>query len=921
MDSPLLTTKLYVPPLRSELVPRPGLMERLNAGLHHKLILISAPAGFGKTTLLSEWIHGRQAEAVLPLAWISIDEGDNDPTHFWVYFIAALETLHAGVGETATALLHTSPPSPIEIVLTTLINAIAAAPNDLAVVLDDYHLIEAQEIHTGLTFLLEHLPPQLHLIIASRADPPLPLARLRARDQLTELRASDLRFTTAETATFLNQVMGLNLTATHIAALETRTEGWIAGLQLAALSLQGRQNVPDFITAFAGSQHYILDYLVEEVLQRQTERVQTFLLKTSILNRLTGPLCDVLTQTGPSESSEADSSQAMLHYLEHANLFIIPLDDRQHWYRYHRLFADFLRVRLQRLWPDLVSDLHRRASEWYEQTAQSLDQVAGEDWLLAEAITHALAIPDFGRAANLIEQVAEATMLRSEIVTWQNWVEALPDEVVRSRPLLCFYHTMTLLLNGQPLELVEARLHEIMAADTGGVISGELTVFRALLASYRGDIRQSAALSQQALELLPRDSLFLRSLVAGIVGLNYLYGGNIEAATNALEEAARISQQVGNVMNSVLAICHLAELAFIQGRLHQAQSIYQQALELAIDRQGQPQPIGGLAMIGLGHLWREWNDLEGAARALTAGLELIKQWGQVGAIQGYAGLARVRQAQGDVAGANEMIEIARQLALKFDAMDIDDMLVGVHQTQLWLAQDNLAAAVDWVQARGLDRIVSSGQLTKVNELSFVEMIEYVTLAQVYIAQAQPEAALKVAKPLLQIAELSGWNYFVIYLLVIKALAWQLQGNEVQTMIALARALSLAEPEGYVRVFVEQGPPMVELLRQAASRAIAVDYVSKLLAAFPADVQGSTGAAQASASLHPSIPIPDLLEPLSEREFEVLHLIAAGLSNREIADELVVAVSTVKTHLNNIYRKLDVSSRTQAVARARDLQLL
>jgi LuxR family maltose regulon positive regulatory protein len=947
----LLITKLYIPRASPNLVPRPRLVERMNEGMQRKLTLVSAPAGFGKTTLIAEWLKGRMpaprsqgglagrpgetgdsrlegneySQSAISnyespkVGWVSLDEGDNDPARFWTYFIAALETLHAGIGEGALDFLQSSSRPPIETVLTTLMNTVATLPDDFALVLDDYHVIESQSIHGAITFLLDHLPPQMHLVIACRSDPPLPLARLRGRGQLVELRAADLRFTPDEAATFLNQVMGLNLTAQHIAALEARTEGWIAGLQLAALSMQGREDISRFIAAFTGSQHYILDYLMEEVLQRQTESIQAFLLQTSILERMTGPLCDaVLGTNGSTSQPVADSStrsladsRAVLDFLEHANLFVVPLDERRKWYRYHRLFADFLRARLHQAWPDRVPKLHHRASAWYEHNGH-----------MTEAIDHALSAEDFERAAHLIEQAAEPILMRSEVATFLCWVEALPGEVVRARPRLYVYYAGLQLMGSRPLEAAETSLREAMQADTADAVSGEVAVFQALIAAYQGKTRQSAESAQRALELLPEDSLFLRSLVAGILGINYLYGGDIAAATHALDEAVRISQQAGNLMNTVLALCHLAEISMIQGRLQESKAIYDHALELAVDRQGRAQPIAGIAHIGLGNLFREWGDLESAARHFTQGIELAQKWGEAGVITGYSGLARVKQAQGDVNGACAMIQMAQQLAIKFDAMEMDDMIVGVHQVHLWMAQGNLEAAARWVEERGFGKGVGSGELEegRINTCSLLAAIEYITLAEVYIAQGRPGDALVLCQLLLRVTETAGWTALAIEILALQAIAYQMQDDTNRAMATLERALALAEPGGFVRVFLGLDDPMAQLLRQAAGRGIAPDYVRRLLAALGAETkdQGQrTAGEELSSVASPS----SLIEPLSERELEVLELIAAGCSNREIAEELVVAVSTVKSHINNIYRKLDVSSRTQAVARARGLNLV
>ncbi len=901
MEAPLLQTKLYIPRPRPELVSRPRLIERLNAGLHRKLTLVSAPAGFGKTTLLSEWVAG----CGRPVAWVSLDEGDNDPARFLAYLVAALQTVQADVGEAALAALRSPQPPPTESVLTGLINEIAALPGppgaphgrSYILVLDDYHLITTQSIHDGLTFLLDHLPPNLHLVVATRADPPLPIARLRGRGQVTELRQSGLRFTTDEAAAFLNAHVGLNLSPDDVAALEARTEGWIAGLQMAALSMRGQNDVAGFIRAFTGSDRYILDYLVEEVLQRQPENIQTFLLQTSILNRLTGPLCDAVTDSPPLAGGE--SGQAMLERLERANLFIIPLDNERRWYRYHRLFADLLRRRLQQMQPDLAPTLHRRAAGWFEGNG-----------LTAPAIEHMLRAGDFERAASLIEQIAEATLMRSELATFLGWVDELPDELVRDRPSLCVFQAWALLLAGRPLDAVEARLQD--AARSEAV--DKTAPLRALLALYRGQIPRAAELSSQALERLSEDDLFLRNLATWILGLSHLVDGDLAASTHALDQVARMSHRAGNVMIAVMVLCNIAELRMQQGRLYQAKDIYQQALEWATDEQGHLLPIAGEALMGLGRLFYQWNDLEAAARYLIEGIELTGRWGEAGAMDGYISQAYVRQAQGDVDGAREAIQKAQQLALKTDATELDDILVAAHQAHLWVTQGDLEAALRWLEERGLTVDVALTELeARVGDNFFRSRrrrtAEYSALIRVLLAQGRPDEVLAVLEPLLVIAERWGLNERVIRFQILRALAFHAQDDMAQGMAALDRALSLAEPAGYVRPFVDEGEPMARLLYQAAAHGIAPEYAGRLLAAFPA--------------LEPAAQEPqaEMVEPLSERELDVLCLIAEGLSNQEIAQSLSISTRTVKWHTSNIYGKLGVKNRTQAVAKARSLGVL
>ena len=895
MVETLLTTKLYVPSVRPNVVSRPRLVERLNEGLTlgRKLTLVSAPAGFGKTTLLSEWVDncGR------PVAWLALDSGDNDPARFLAYLIAALQTIEGDIGAGVLDRFLAPKPPPVEELLTALINQIDAISTHFVLVLDDYHLITAQRIHEVLAFLLDHPPQNMHLVIATRADPPLQFARLRGQGHLTELRLTDLCFAQDEATTFLNQVMGLTLSTNDVAILNARTEGWIAGLQLAALSMQGRDDLPRFIAALSGSEHYILDYLVEEVLHRQSEGVQAFLLETSILDRMTGPLCDAVLS---HRQAGAGTGQAMLDRLERANLFVVPLDDRHQWYRYHHLFADSLRVCLEQVWPDRVPEYHRRASQWYEQNGQ-----------LAEAVEHALSAGDLDRAASLIEQAAEPTLMHSEFTTFLGWAEALPAQVIRAHPRLYVYHTGIQLMDGLPLPIAEARLQDALAAEPSPTVSGAVAAFQALIAAYQGGTRQSAKLCQRALELLAEEQLFLRSLIAGFLGITYLWSGEFATAARALREAVRIGQQSGNLTITVLALCHLAELLIVQGELREARASYEQALALAVDGQGRSLPIAGMALMGLGYLLRERNDLEAALRHVVAGIELAMRWEETSAFLGYVHLACVRQALGEKEAAREAIRTARRMVAQFEGMEMAAITVGVYQARLWIGQGNHDAVIRWAEERGLEGRIKAGELEKDPSAipSLYGMLEYTAYVEARIAQGQPDEALAVLRILLRKAEAGGWRMFVIENLALESLALQAVGDADQAMICLQRALWLAEPAGFVRVFVDRGAPMAMLLRQAASRGIAPDYVRRLLEAF--------GAGQA---LPPRL-TPALVEPLSKRELEVLRLLATDLTSTEMAQELILSVNTVRSHIKSIYNKLDVHSRYEALARAEELNLL
>jgi LuxR family maltose regulon positive regulatory protein len=907
----LLVTKLYIPPASHNLVSRTRLTARLNDGLRRTLTLVSAPAGFGKTTLLSEWTH--TLTSVFPLssgemrtrvAWVSLDSGDNDPARFWAYFIAALETLQSGIGESAMDLLQSSPTPPVEMFLTSLINAVAAIPQDFALVLDDYHVIESQAVHDAVAFLLDHLPPAMHLIIASRVDPPLPLPRLRARGQLVELRAADLRFTPDEAAAFLNQAMSLNLTSEHIATLESRTEGWVAGLQLAALSMRGREDISGFLAAFAGSQHYILDYLVEEVLQRQPAGIQTFLLQTSILDRMTGPLCDaVLDETSPT------SGQETLDYLEHANLFIIPLDDRRQWYRYHHLFGEFLRSRLKQIQPEQLAGLHRRAAEWYEQGVASL----GDKGLAIDAIRHALAAEDFERAARLIEQHAREALMRGETSTLQGWLRALPESLVRARPYLGMARAWGLVVAGQ-LDTAEPYVQEAirLAAPADVKIQGEAAALSAFIATLRGDVPRAIEFARQALERLPADDLFLRGMAALDLGMAYDISEDIAAASQAYTEAWAIGQAAGNSLLSLMAMVQLADMKVQQGLLHAAGDIYQQAIRLA-SGPGKQLPFTGIAYASLGRLLYEWNDLDGAAQCLTTCIELGRHWESADIrLAGSVSLAQVRQAQGDAESAQELSREAEQ-AMRHGQV-VSPPTIGVaraYQARLWLRQGAIEAAARWAdeyRARPGDASGYPG---------YLRHIEGASWARVLMAQGQMESAAGLLESLLQAAERAGQTGYMIELMALQALVFQSIGDPARAAATLTQALRLAEPESYVRTFVDEGEPMRALIGRLEIRDWRLKaYVQRLLASF--DVLPSpTSKFQSPISSLQSLPT----EPLSEREREVLRLIADGLSNREIADRLVVAVSTVKTHINNVYAKLGVRSRTQAAARARELGLL
>ena len=905
MEMPLLQTKLYIPQLRPNLIPRPRLIERLNEGLHRSLTLISAPAGFGKTTLIIDWL--RQID--LPAGWLSLDEGDNDLARFLTYFIAALQQIEAEFGQTGQELVRSPQlPSP-EALMISLINDMATFTAEFVLVLDDYHVIDAQPVHEALTFLVQHIPPQMHLIITGRADPPLPLSRLRARSQMTELRADDLRFTTEEAAAFLNEVTRSDLSEENVTTLKTRTEGWIAGLQLAALSMQGTADIQAFISAFAGDDRYIMDYLVEEVLHQWPEDTQLFLLQTSILERMTGPLVDAMTGR--------EDSQSQLQKLEQANLFIVPLDNQRRWYRYHHLFADLLRRRLHQTQPDQIQNLHRRASAWFAQ-----------EGLIDEAVIHALATEDFEQVASLIEQDAQIIIWeQGNMRTLLKWLAALSPSLIRSRPRLSITYAWVLFeLFTDQERTIESFLQDAeamvkptdkMAADEQ-VMLGEVHLLRANLARRQGQTNQAIHHARQALEYLPQpsldraDNVFVHAAALYILGAVYDSLGNLVEAGQHYSESIALIRATGLTYGLLAVMARLIEVLIVQSQLHKGERVFQQMVQAPGKQQG---PDVGMAYVGMGEICREWNDLKRAAAYLEKGIKLCRPfetWRMI-VLKGMSSLAWVRQAQGDVDGVSALLQEMERL----EQTDLPYPLArpAADRARLWLAQGNLGAAARWAQESGLSLD---------DELSYLHEIDHLTLARILIAQNRPADALYLLERLHRASQDGGRLGRVIEIQILQALAHQAQGDMARALPILDQALSLAKPENYIRVFVDEGEPMVVLLHEAARQAIAAGYVNRLLEIFKAGEQGGRGAAEKKADpspLLPRSPAPPLLDPLTGRELDTLRLLATELSIPEIAEEMMVAVSTTRSHVKSIYSKLNVHSRLQAIQRAKVLGLL
>ncbi len=912
MSTPILATKLYIPPPRPHVVLRPRLIERLNEGLHRRLTLISAPAGFGKTTLVSEWVAGcEQFDPKVHIAWLSLDEGDSDPARFMAYLIAALQTVRAELGEGLLLIFQSHQPPSVESLLTFLLNEISAIPETILLILDDYHLIDSQPVDQALTFLVEHLPPQMHLVIATREDPHLLLARLRARNQLTELRATDLRFTPTESAEFLNQVMGLKITAEGIVALEARTEGWIAGLQLAALSMQGHPDSTSFIKSFTGSHHFVLDYLIEEVFQQQSESVRSFLLRTSVLDHLCGPLCDAVL-----DSSSA-SGQETLEYLDHANIFLVSLDHERHWYRYHHLFADVLRMHLLADQPDQVSALHRRASAWYERND-----------LRNDAIRHALAANDFVRAADLIELAYPVMNINRQFSTLLGWLKALPDEVVRVRPMLCFGYAFSSMSCGEN-ESMESRLRDaehwlnrveqseslpagmvVVDKEEFRRLPGLIALTRGGQALGRGDMPETMKYAQRVLDLKPDGDYLMLGGAASQLGLVAWTNGDLDTARRMTADGIKNLRLGGFISPSIGATITLADIQIAQGCLHDAMTTYGQGLQWATEEARVLQGAADMH-VGMSNLHYEYNDLKTATQCLLTSQSLGELAGlPQNPYRWRAAMARIRQAQGDLDGALELLEEAERV---YDGNFSPNVRpVVTRKVRVWLAQGRLGEALNWVRAQGL---------SVENQLSYLREFDHITLARVLLACHQHDyadgsisKAMKLLERLLKAAEDGGRKGSVIEIRILQAMAYHVQGNLTATLLPLQHALALAEPEGYIRIFLGEGPSIMQMLREVFARKIMPDYTNKLLTAFETEKRNSEG----KPDLPPTKPV---IEPLSSREMEVLRLIAQGLSNQEICERLVLALDTVKGHNRRIFDKLQVQNRTEAVARARVLGLL
>jgi LuxR family transcriptional regulator, maltose regulon positive regulatory protein len=905
----LLATKLHVPRPKSGFVPRPRLAERLDKGLERGPILVCAPAGFGKTSLLAAWASGGTG----PVAWLSLDEGDNDPARFWRHVAAALERACPGVSGRAGPLLGPPPPRSFDGVVTVLINELASQPaaSQALLVLDDYHVVSSQPVHASVTFLLEHLPPGLGVVLATRSDPPLRLARLRARGELTELRAEDLRFTPQEAAVLLRGTAAAGLTGAAIEALTAKTEGWAAGLQLAGLSLQAQDDPEAFVAAFSGSHRFVLDYLAEEVLDRQDAQVCQFLLETSVLDRLTGDLCDAVTGRA--------GGQGMLEAIERAGLFLVPLDEVRGWWRYHPLFADLLRARLQAGQPGQVAALHRAAAAWH-----------AERGLADDAIRHAVTGGEHQRAAELMEQHFDAVYFTGENATLQRWLSALPADLVRSRPRLALARAFMALTGGdlpaaqqavtaigQDPEQAGDSFRPSAGAGASFItnVAAAAAIARAWLAYLHGDADQMTKFAAQAGARLRGGDWLLASIYRLNLALAGWLAGRLSDAEQGFTALISEWRAAGQHPLAAQGCNFLGQIRCAQGNLDAALDAYRELLQITAPPGGAPSPVAGIGHVGIAGVYYQRGDLDAAVRELDIGLPLCRQLSETQALAtGLATLAWIRQAEGDAAGARQAMAKTERNG---PSPAITALLnpVPALSARLALAQGNAAAATGWTASKALSPDDNPG---------YAREREYLVLARVLLAQHQPRPALSLLARLMDTAQSQGRTGSIIEIRALRALALTASGDRAAATQELAAALTLASPQGHIQVFAGEGPPMAALLsqiaaahqdRQALARQIPLSYLAAVLRAC------EPTSPNPAPSRHVAVTVPGLIEPLTSREMQVLELLAAGSPNHQVASDLVVTIDTVKKHVTHVLGKLGAANRTEAVTRARQLGLI
>jgi len=895
-EQPLLATKLRIPRQSHAPLKRQRLIDILGEVFTQPITLIYASAGSGKTTLLCEWAAncGRQ------LGWLTLDHNDNELVRFWEYFIGAIQTIDSEFGGSSLAILRSRIPNNLDLFLTTLLNDINSLPGEFAVVLDDFHLIDSEAILNSFAYVCEHLPDQIHLVISSRTRPPLPLARMRARGQLIEINQDELNFTASEAEEYIHQIEKMSLSELDITWLHRKTEGWIAGIKLAALSIKKQDYPSEFIHDLTGSNYYISDYLIQEVLRQQSTYIQDFLLRTSILDRLCISLCDAVTQSSVIGNNKlidpAQNSQSILEYLDKANIFIQALDEEHQWYRYHHLFADLLRENLLKSYPNLLPELYRKAGEWYEANG-----------FCSDAVQMALAGKDYEHAADLIECNCQKMTMRSEMNTLLNWIEVLPVEMVRERPKLCLAKAWGLLSIGKLAEVADNLQYiESIVSHKGDseskIIFGECAALRTLVAVIQYQAHQIIAFSQQAIGLLPDDNHFLNGLISLCQGVAYNLTGDLSTARACLSTVVELPLETSNLLLVFLGNYYLAKILNKEGRLHQSAKILQELLEETRTPSGTELPIASLAHVSLASLLYEWNELDAALNHIKIGLDLSRYWWIKDNVnEAYVTLARVMQAFGDDQAALDALSQAVKLT------DLDHARPFItHEAILnlrtWIQKGYLSEAIAWAEnyARSFSDEVN---------IKSERLWEAPAAAHLLFASGQQEQAQRLLKPLLSSAEAFGLNRQVIEVDVLQALMLSAQKKSSQAILVLSKALELAEQEGYVRMFIDEGTPMLELLKQAQQHGIAPSYTEKLLAAFGDQEQNV------------SLGTPMLVEPLSERELQVLSLLSEGFSPKQISEQLVITVGTARGHLHKIYSKLQVGNQLQAVQRANELNII
>jgi len=873
--TPLLTTKLNIPLARPQLVNRPRLIERLQEGLNYNFVLISAPAGFGKTTLLSEW--ARQNQPQISTTWLSLDAGDNDPVRFWDYFIAAMKTLQPDIGESTLSLLHSPQPPSTEPMFTLLINDISSILGDFVVVLDDYHFVESPQVQDGITYLLEHMPVQMHLVIASRADPPLPLAHFRGKEMMLEIRTDDLRFTLDEVTKLLNELTTPELSSEDIAALNERTEGWAVGLKMAALSISGQKDISAFIAAFTGSQRYVMDYLMEEVLQKQTQGVRDFLMKTSVLERLSAPLCDAIT--------ERQDSQDILLELERGHLFIVPLDESRQWYRYEHLFADLLRHQCETVHgTEQVIALHRQASQWYEDNNRP-----------DEAIHHALLAKDWETSMRLIYARCEELRKRGQFDTLLSWLQVIPEEILRTHHRLYSQYASYLTVVSQ-FDAAEAALSYLAnEVHDDADIQGEAAFSLSNIARMRGDFPRSIDMAEKALSILPPGNIAMRARANWNLGYVLYDSGRFREAEVRLTDAYKLGQQAKDFLATDAAMMVLGGIAYFSSRLRRAIDM----LERALEARGQ---VGGSSrvLLSLSRVFYELNDLEKAAEDARLSIERSELGGIVeGRLMPYFFQARIHLARGDEAGAvaamAKMDETSRHPTVSVAARAAH----AACRTLFSIRQNDLEAATEWGR--------------KLAEYPDILHLQYhYILARLLIAQGKKDEAAEYSRDLYERLVKVEAHGLAIGARVCQALA---ADTEEAALEFLTDALIKGEPEGFIRSFVDEGKLITPLLEKALSMGVTPEYTRKLIDIIETEERQKLKMKKVEGA-------PSLYHALlSERELEVLRLMAEGMSNQRIADRLIISLGTTKNHVHNILEKLNAEGRTQAVAQARELELI